>query len=42
VFPDENHWVLNGENSRLFYREVHDWLARWLRADGAPAAVTGL
>lgn len=30
VFPDENHWVLKGENSRLFYRELHDWLARWL------------
>ncbi|MBM4224313.1 MAG: S9 family peptidase [Gammaproteobacteria bacterium] len=30
VFPDENHWVLKGENSRLFYQEVHAWLARWL------------
>lgn len=30
VFPDENHWVLKGENSRLFYEEVHAWLARWL------------
>jgi dipeptidyl aminopeptidase/acylaminoacyl peptidase len=40
VFPDENHWILKGENSRLFYREVHDWLARWLGADqGTPPAV---
>jgi dipeptidyl aminopeptidase/acylaminoacyl peptidase len=31
VFPDENHWVLKGENSRLFYAEIHAWLARWLR-----------
>jgi dipeptidyl aminopeptidase/acylaminoacyl peptidase len=31
VFPDENHWILKGENSRYFYREVHDWLARWLQ-----------
>ncbi len=31
VWPDENHWILKGENSRTFYREVHDWLARWLR-----------
>lgn len=31
VFPEENHWVLRGENSRFFYKEVHDWLARWLR-----------
>ncbi len=31
VFPDENHWVLKGEDSRLFYREVQDWLAKWLK-----------
>jgi len=31
VWPDENHWILKGENSRIFYREVHDWLARWLK-----------
>ncbi|MCS6946368.1 MAG: S9 family peptidase, partial [Steroidobacteraceae bacterium] len=31
VFPDENHWILKGENSRVFYREVHDWLGRYLR-----------
>jgi dipeptidyl aminopeptidase/acylaminoacyl peptidase len=30
VWPDENHWILKGENSRTFYREVHAWLARWL------------
>ncbi len=30
VFPDENHWILKGENSRYFYRELHDWLARWM------------
>lgn len=32
IFPDENHWILKGENSRYFYQEVHDWLARWLDA----------
>ena len=31
VWPDENHWILKGENSRVFYREVHEWLARWLK-----------
>ncbi|HRQ63642.1 MAG TPA: S9 family peptidase [Xanthomonadaceae bacterium] len=31
VFPDENHWILKGENSRYFYQEVHGWLARWLQ-----------
>ena len=30
VFPEENHWVLRGENSRFFYGEVHAWLKRWL------------
>lgn len=30
VWPDENHWILKGENSRVFYREVHEWLERWL------------
>jgi dipeptidyl aminopeptidase/acylaminoacyl peptidase len=30
VWPDENHWILKGENSRVFYAEVHAWLARWL------------
>ncbi|HEY4647337.1 MAG TPA: S9 family peptidase [Steroidobacteraceae bacterium] len=32
VFPDENHWILKGEDSRYFYQEVHGWLARWLLA----------
>lgn len=30
VFPDENHWILKGENSRLFYRELELWLKRWM------------
>ena len=30
VWPDENHWILNPENSRVFYKEVADWLAKWL------------
>jgi dipeptidyl aminopeptidase/acylaminoacyl peptidase len=30
VFPDENHWILKGENSRLFYSEISAWLDRWL------------
>lgn len=39
VFPDENHWILNGENSRFFYREVADWLQRWIGpADAASPA----
>ena len=31
VFPDENHWILKGENSRFFYKEVHDWLGQYLK-----------
>ena len=31
VFPDENHWVMRGENSRYWYGEVHAWLAKWLQ-----------
>lgn len=30
VFPDENHWIQKGENSRYFYSEVRGWLARYL------------
>ena len=35
IWPDENHWILRGEDSRFFYKEVAAWFARWL---GAPAA----
>ena len=35
IWPDENHWILRGEDSRFFYREVQAWIARWL---GEPAA----
>jgi dipeptidyl aminopeptidase/acylaminoacyl peptidase len=31
VWPNANHWILNGEDSRHFYDEVHAWLARWLQ-----------
>jgi dipeptidyl aminopeptidase/acylaminoacyl peptidase len=31
VFPDENHWIQKGEDSRLFYSEVAAWLGRWLK-----------
>lgn len=30
VWPDENHWIQNPENSRKWYSEVWDWLAKWL------------
>lgn len=31
VFPDENHWILKGEDSRAWYGEVQAWLARWMK-----------
>jgi dipeptidyl aminopeptidase/acylaminoacyl peptidase len=30
VFPEENHWVLKPQHSRVWYGEVFAWLARWL------------
>jgi dipeptidyl aminopeptidase/acylaminoacyl peptidase len=30
IFPDENHWILKGENSKFFYSEVQLWLAQYL------------
>ena len=30
VFPDENHWILKPENSRFWYKEVGEWLGRYL------------
>lgn len=38
VWPDENHWILKGENSRYWYQEVYTWLKRYL---GEPAGMTG-
>jgi dipeptidyl aminopeptidase/acylaminoacyl peptidase len=34
VWPDENHWVMKGENSKVFYREVANWLGGCLRTAG--------
>ncbi len=30
VFPDENHWILKGENSRFYYGTTLGWLKKWL------------
>jgi dipeptidyl aminopeptidase/acylaminoacyl peptidase len=29
-YPDENHWILKGANSKHWYGEVLGWLKRWL------------
>jgi dipeptidyl aminopeptidase/acylaminoacyl peptidase len=28
-FPDEGHWVLKPQNSRLWYKTVNDWVDKW-------------
>lgn len=33
-YPDENHWILKPQNSRLWYREFFDWCDRFA---GKPA-----
>jgi dipeptidyl aminopeptidase/acylaminoacyl peptidase len=30
VFPDENHWISKGEDSRFYYGEVLAWLKKYL------------
>jgi dipeptidyl aminopeptidase/acylaminoacyl peptidase len=31
-FPDEGHWVLKPQNSRLWYQTVNDWVDQWTKA----------
>jgi dipeptidyl aminopeptidase/acylaminoacyl peptidase len=31
-FPDEGHWILKPPNRVVWWREVHDWLAKYLKA----------
>jgi len=31
IFPDEGHWVLKPQNSRLWYATVIDWLDSWIK-----------
>ena len=33
-FPEENHWVLQPQNSVLWHRVFYDWLARYLKKPG--------
>jgi len=36
VYPDEGHWVLKPQNQRLWWEQVHAWLARWLAGAATP------
>ncbi len=33
-FPDEGHWVLKPQNSRLWYQTVNDWVDQWTKDQG--------
>lgn len=33
VFPEENHWILRGENARFYLQELHAWLKHYLEMD---------
>nr|MBP6742748.1 prolyl oligopeptidase family serine peptidase [Deltaproteobacteria bacterium] len=39
IFPDENHWVLKPQNSRLWYGTVLDWLKRYIGGTGVDPKV---
>ena len=30
IYTDQNHWILKGEDSRHFYQDIADWLAKYL------------
>jgi dipeptidyl aminopeptidase/acylaminoacyl peptidase len=32
-FPDEGHWVLKPQNSKLWYEEVGDWCDLWTKSN---------
>jgi dipeptidyl aminopeptidase/acylaminoacyl peptidase len=31
IFPDEGHWILKPQNSELWYKTFHGWLANYLQ-----------
>ena len=35
IFPDEGHWVLKPQNSRLWFHTVLDWLDKYLQPSSA-------
>ncbi|MDT4966302.1 MAG: hypothetical protein QOJ64_1039 [Acidobacteriota bacterium] len=38
VWPEENHWILKGEDSRYFYQEVYAWLKKYIGDSVTPTA----
>jgi len=41
LFPDENHWILKPQASRLWHRELFDWVEKYIGAGASPAAASG-
>ncbi len=37
LFPEENHWILQPQNSILWHREFFKWLDTWLKPDSDAA-----
>jgi len=37
VFPEENHWILKGENNRYLFQELFAWLKKYLDPETPPA-----
>jgi dipeptidyl aminopeptidase/acylaminoacyl peptidase len=38
VWPEENHWILKGEDSRYWYQEVYGWLKKYIGDAATPTA----
>jgi dipeptidyl aminopeptidase/acylaminoacyl peptidase len=36
-FPDEGHWVLKPQNSRLWWKTVNDWVDQWTKGTAQSA-----
>jgi dipeptidyl aminopeptidase/acylaminoacyl peptidase len=36
-YPDENHWVLKPQSSRLWYKEFFDWIEKYVGAGPSQA-----
>jgi len=40
VWPEENHWIQKGEDSRYWYQEVYAWLKKYLDSPNTQEAQT--
>jgi dipeptidyl aminopeptidase/acylaminoacyl peptidase len=38
-FPDEGHWILKPQNSKLWYETVGDWCDRWTKTNAYAATL---